>query len=141
MISFIIPGEPVAFARAGARGPMRFTPKKQSSHMSLIRLAAYRAMDGQHPLEGALWLDVVSVSVPPQSWSKPKRSGAIGASKTTRPDLDNIIKIIKDALNEVVWLDDAQVAEITARKVYGEIAETRVVVQVLDAAMKAGRAA
>lgn len=35
------------------------------------------------------------------------------ASKT-RLDLDNVIKIISDAMNGVAWMDDSQVVEISA---------------------------
>lgn len=38
--------------------------------------------------------------------------------KVTKPDLDNLIKSLFDALNEVVWEDDRQIVETTIRKMY-----------------------
>lgn len=38
--------------------------------------------------------------------------------KSTRPDLDNIAKAVKDAAKGVLWLDDSQVAELVVRKFY-----------------------
>ena len=35
-----------------------------------------------------------------------------------KPDLDNLLKFVKDCLNGIVWADDAQVARISAFKVY-----------------------
>lgn len=39
--------------------------------------------------------------------------------KTTKPDLDNYIKLVLDAANDTgLWDDDSQVVEILAQKVY-----------------------
>jgi Holliday junction resolvase RusA-like endonuclease len=38
--------------------------------------------------------------------------------KTKKPDIDNLTKAILDALNGIAWNDDAQVAQITAKKVW-----------------------
>jgi Holliday junction resolvase RusA-like endonuclease len=35
-----------------------------------------------------------------------------------RPDLDNLIKFVKDCLNGLAWADDSQVWKVTARKFY-----------------------
>lgn len=37
----------------------------------------------------------------------------------TYPDLDTLLRAILDALTGIVFVDDSQVVEITARKVYG----------------------
>lgn len=46
-----------------------------------------------------------------------------------RPDLDNIIKSVKDGLNGVAYHDDSQVWRVTATKVWGEKDETTVEVR------------
>lgn len=38
---------------------------------------------------------------------------------TTKPDLDNLVKTVKDALNGVAWEDDSQVVGVMAWKTYG----------------------
>ena len=41
--------------------------------------------------------------------------------KTTKPDTDNMIKLLKDCMTkEGYWIDDAQVASETIQKFYGE---------------------
>jgi Holliday junction resolvase RusA-like endonuclease len=39
---------------------------------------------------------------------------------TSKPDLDKLIRCVKDALTSVAWKDDSQVADVTAIKCYGE---------------------
>lgn len=39
---------------------------------------------------------------------------------TKKPDLDNIVKSVLDALNKIAWKDDTQVVSITAAKLHGE---------------------
>jgi Holliday junction resolvase RusA-like endonuclease len=36
----------------------------------------------------------------------------------TRPDIDNFVKVIFDALNKIVFEDDSQIVEEYSRKVY-----------------------
>lgn len=37
-----------------------------------------------------------------------------------KPDLDNVAKIILDALNEVAWVDDTQVVSLSVRRVWSD---------------------
>lgn len=39
---------------------------------------------------------------------------------TKKPDLDNLVKFVKDCLNGLAWEDDSQVFYLTAFKRYGE---------------------
>ena len=38
---------------------------------------------------------------------------------TKKPDLDNLVKFVKDCLNGLAWHDDSQVVKLTATKNYG----------------------
>jgi crossover junction endodeoxyribonuclease RusA len=44
----------------------------------------------------------------------------IGAQPTTYPDLDKLVRGVLDALTGRVWIDDSQVVQITARKLYAD---------------------
>lgn len=131
IVSFTVPGEAVPYARTGGHGKIRFTPAKQRHNANLIRLAAERAMANRPPHEGAVELVVSCVSLIPASWSKRKKAEALHGPKVTKPDLDNLLKQIKDALKEVVWRDDAQVARLMAAKSYGAVAQTIVTARAL----------
>ncbi len=69
----------------------------------------------------------------PASFSKRKRLDAIERRlrPTTKPDWDNIAKTI-DALNKVVWPDDAAVVDAVVRKFYSEKPALVIVVRALE---------
>ena len=46
-----------------------------------------------------------------------------------RPDLDNLVKSVKDALNGVVWRDDSQVFSLHIYKRYGDPPRVEITVQ------------
>jgi len=128
-ISFIVPGTPVPYARtAGGATTARFTPAKQRNAMGVVKLFASRAMNGRAPLEGPIWLSVEAYYQVPKSWSK--KQADVARWKTSRPDLDNIVKLIKDSCNQVVWQDDSQVAAMSLSKRYGEREEIRVRIEI-----------
>lgn len=54
----------------------------------------------------------------PKSWSKKKRENT--KLHTTRPDIDNLVKAVKDSLNGVAYCDDSQICDIYATKKYGD---------------------
>ena len=128
-IVFTIPGCPVAKGRPRitTRGkfPRAFTPAKTRAAEETL---AARAMEfrPRHPLTGPLVLDVTFVMPIPASMPKRDKTNAeIGnVPHTTRPDLDNLLKLLKDALNGVFWVDDKQIYDVTARKVYGPYPQT-----------------
>lgn len=37
---------------------------------------------------------------------------------TSKPDVDNYVKGVKDGLNKIIWQDDSQVVGLTVRKFY-----------------------
>ena len=126
MILITVPGEPVAWARARLKGKMHFTPGKQSGAMNDIRAIAHKAMEGRAPTQNACSVRVVAVYQWPKSWSAKRR--AQGNLKTSRPDADNLAKLVCDALNGIVFADDAQVSALDVCKRYGDAPMTEVTV-------------
>lgn len=121
-ITIELPGEPKGkgrprFTRAG----IAYTPSKTRSYEASLAWTAAAAMKGAKPLEGPLTLTVEAHMPIPASWSgKRQRMAAAGDIRpTTRPDYDNILKAL-DALNRIVWRDDAQVVDMRCVKRYAE---------------------
>lgn len=131
-IEFTIPGVPTAWARAGTRGRIHFTPGKQRRAMSVVQVLASDAMGDRPPLSGPLAMTVTACWPWPKSMSQRKRS-AVGANyRTARPDADNVAKLIADALNGIVFTDDAQVVDLRVKKLFGLSAFTRVLIEPLS---------
>jgi Holliday junction resolvase RusA-like endonuclease len=132
MIAFYVPGEPVAKGRPRfvcATG-RTFTPAKTISYEGQVKSAAYVAMDCARPMEGPVRLTVRATWLVPKSWSKKRKDAAVW--KESKPDADNIAKIVKDALNGLVYRDDAQVAELIVQKRYGVLAGLTVSIEQLQ---------
>ena len=110
------------FARA-------YTDAQTESYEGALRLAASVAMVGLEPLQGPLSMSVVATFPVPASWSKKKQQAALSGSvwPTGRPDADNLMKV-SDALNAIVFRDDAQIISASILKQYGRLTGLRIVV-------------
>jgi Holliday junction resolvase RusA-like endonuclease len=127
-IAFTIPGEAVPFARAGGgKNVPRFTPKKQRDAMGVVKLFCQRAMQGAVPIQGPVELSIAAYYLRPKARKD-------GQWKSSRPDADNISKLIKDALNTVAWRDDAQVCSLHVWKRYDDTARVSVRIVEMEAA-------
>lgn len=68
----------------------------------------------ERPLTGAVRLVV--------KWCFPRGRYKDGAYRITKPDTDNLQKLLKDVMTTVgFWLDDAQVASEIAEKFWAEV--------------------
>jgi len=134
MITITLLGEPVAWART--RGRFRFMPAHQRNVVALLKLKAEEAMNGATMLDGPLELEFLAVFGVPESWSKKRRAAMLYRPVTKRPDFDNLAKLASDALNGIVYKDDAQIAEASIRKRYGPQPKIVVRVSALDAALQ-----
>lgn len=120
MISFAVPGSIVPWARPRlGEHKIPFTPKRQRDYAATLKSFGADAMEGRPPFQGAIEVKMLAIYPIPMSW--PKRRQAAALWHTGKPDADNIGKIAKDALKNVVWRDDAQVASLHVWKKYGPI--------------------
>lgn len=129
-ISFVVPGQPVGkgrprFVRATGHS---FTPAKTRSYEAVAMHFAAEAMKGRQPFQGACAVEVVAYMPIPRSWSQKKQLGAIAGNihPTGKPDSDNLLKCIGDALNGIVWRDDSQAVECRVVKRYSHQARCEV---------------
>ncbi len=133
----MIPGTPVGkgrpkFARRGAF-VTAFTPEKTASYENLVKVKAEEAMQGRQVIDGAVSVVIALYVTPPASWSLKKQRAALAGEifPTSKPDVDNVIKGIFDACNEIVWKDDKQACELRVIKRYAETPRASVQVREL----------
>lgn len=115
---------------------MAFTPSKTANYEAILAAAGAEAMAGHPPLEGPLVVHVTAFMPIARSWTKKKTAAALdGAERPGKPDLDNILKVL-DALNQIVWRDDAQIAEARVSKLYDSDPRLEIEVEPLECAVR-----
>lgn len=130
-ISFFVPGVPIPKGSAKAfvnKRTMRAivtqtNGDKQKPWASLIALSAQQAMNGAPPAAGPLKIALTfNMPRPKNHFGTGKKADALKDSAplyhTSKPDLDKLIRCVKDALTGVVWNDDSQVCIVNAMKIY-----------------------
>lgn len=123
-ICFMVPGAPVGkgrpkFARRGAV-VTAYTPEKTASYENLVKVKAQEAMAGRSMIDGLVCVQILLFVSPPASWSQKKQRQALAGEShpTSKPGIDNVVKGIFDACNEIVWKDDKQACDLIVRKRY-----------------------
>lgn len=122
--------KPEAWARARREGNMYFNTDKMSGAKK--RVSDEWRLHSREVLTGAIRLYVKAEYAPPPSWSKRRRDQAIGKPKTTKPDADNVYKLVADALNGVAYTDDALVADGRFSKTYGHADSLTITVEPME---------
>jgi Holliday junction resolvase RusA-like endonuclease len=132
-ISLTVLEEPVAKPRPRARnfgGRISvYTPTAAKEAEHRIR-QQWRAEGFNETLYGPLRVILTAFVSRPQYHYRSGRNGALlrpfaPAWPAVKPDLDNYIKTVLDALNGVAWKDDAQVIDISASKRYASAGPAR----------------
>jgi len=100
---------------------MAYDPKKSRDYKDYVRLAASEHAPAKL-LDEALALEIKVFRPIPKSFSKKKAADAESGliRPTTKPDADNYLKGIKDALKNVIWTDDSQIVDVHVSKWYGQ---------------------
>ena len=97
-----------------------YTPKQTRDYETHIKALAHAAMFGKAPADGPLQAEIWIMVAPPSSMSKKKQRMAMEGDllPTSKPDVDNVSKIVLDALNGIAYLDDKQVTDLIVRRRY-----------------------
>lgn len=125
MIRIVVPGRAVAQSRPrlttrGGR-PHAYEDARSRVYKDFVRECAFDQYRGE-PLSGPVALGVEELRVVPKSWPASRREAALLGHDSEwpgKPDIDNVVKAIMDALTGVAWADDAQVVRLDASKRYG----------------------
>jgi len=130
-IQFVVYGVPQpqgstrAFMRPGMKFPIVTSdnPKNKPWRQETASCAMI-AMSGKPVWEGAVSLTVDFYFDRPKAQKK-------ALYKTTKPDVDKLVRSIADALTGIVFGDDARVVQMTCRKAYGSPARAEIQVREL----------
>ena len=131
-IKFFVPGKPQGKARARTFYNPRLgrsismTPDNTVLYENLIKECCMNNMSDEqkkHDDQAALTLYITALYAPVKSTSKKQRERMLRDEilPTKKPDIDNIVKVVADALNGVAYRDDTQIVKIIAEKHYSDI--------------------
>lgn len=124
MIRFVIPCVPVAQPRQrhrvlevrGRTFAQNYTPRNHpvNAFKASVQMAVAQAFSGA-PMSGpvALWVKFVMPRPQRLQW---KTRQMPRQPHTSKPDVDNLAKALKDAMTGLVWRDDSQICHIEASK-------------------------
>lgn len=138
-VTFHVPGKPQGKARAKTvrnkhtGNTMSYTPEKDLLYENYIKNQFLNACGGMFLEQGKpVTLRIVARFSPPKSTSK-KRAALMLEGKELplkKPDVDNIVKVVADALNGVAYHDDTQIVLVAAKKAYSAIELLELTIQV-----------
>lgn len=127
MQKIIVKGQPQGKLRARhgknpwTGKPQTYTPEKTRAYEELIGIE-YQVQHGAYFADKYVRLCVLAFYGIPKSYTKSKqqqaREGTLRPS--VKPDADNVIKAVADALNGVAYDDDTQVVEVLCKKYYSD---------------------
>lgn len=129
-VMFRVPGKPQGKARArtfynaAAGKHMSMTPENTVLYENLIKEQFLSCTDGFYVERGEpVTLRIIARFLPPGSASRKKQREMIEGEilPLKKPDMDNIVKVVADALNGVAYHDDTQIVFVAAKKVYSAV--------------------
>ena len=134
---FGLPGSSVVIELSGApvpKGRPRFghgrayTPQRTRNYEQDLQWQAKLAMRGRLPFDGPIRVEVLAAFPIAASWPNAKKIRACAGTirHTSRPDVDNLLKCVGDALNGIVWRDDSQIVIATIAKRYSDHPRLRI---------------
>lgn len=101
---------------------MVYTPTTTKDYEYLVEQYFLLKYPKFKPFEGRLAVNITATFNIPKSTKKCEVEKMIQneISPTKKPDIDNIVKIILDAMNKFAFKDDTQITKLSVEKKYGE---------------------
>lgn len=124
MYEFEVPGKITGKARPRVNTitGRAYTPSNTKDYEMLIKQYFKVKYPHYETLEGRIKVKIIAYFAIPKSTNKEQQKEMLEnkISPTKKPDIDNIIKIILDAMNKMAFKDDSQIAKLEIEKVYSE---------------------
>ena len=97
-----------------------YTDAKTKAYESRVR-EAYAEQDGTDYGDAPVSVRITACFGIPASYSKAKRADAMaGRIAPSKPDWDNVGKVVCDALNGIAYRDDSQIVDASVHKIFAE---------------------
>lgn len=108
--------------RVNTTTAIAYTPTKTKEYENIVKqyfIIKYRAVK---PLEGRIAVTIKAYFGIPKNATKKQKEEMLNnnISPIKKPDIDNIAKIILDALNKLAFNDDNQIIKLSIEKIYSE---------------------
>lgn len=128
-VIFSVPGEPIGKARPRVVDGHAYTPGKTRAYEQAVRLAYKQAVKDLPELErrwdkdAQLSLQIAAFYQLPKRVSRQRIGAMLSFEERPRkkPDLDNILKVVADALNGLAYHDDSQIVYMGAQKYWAMV--------------------
>lgn len=136
MYKFVVPIEPKPqsrpkFKRMG-KNVMTYELKDMTDYKNSVANTCKKQFNGETLCDAKLNVSMTFYITPPKYVSKVKKNATRIENEVIRvnkkPDLDNYVKAILDALNGVVYKDDGMVTELHAKKFYSDKARVEITI-------------
>lgn len=136
---YVIPGNPISLKRPRYSSATKRMYNSQRNEMLVMSIGLQSQHDDDPLFEGPLHMDVTFYMPIPASMSKKTQDRLNRSHNTSRPDLDNLIKLVADISNGILYKDDALIASISAKKVYDINPRTEFSIQSIKSGEKDGK--
>lgn len=124
LYEFEVPGKITGKGRprVNTATAIAYTPTKTKEYEELVKQYFIIKNRCAKPLEGRLAVTIKAYFGIPKNTSKKQKEEMLNnnISPVKKPDIDNIAKIILDALNRLAFNDDNQIIKLSIEKVYSE---------------------
>ena len=125
-IDLVIEGEPVGKGRPRVTSKGSFahayTPSRTKNYEKLIQNTYLNKYTYEDTLQGPIKAELIAYFPIPESISKKKKELLLKnyEKHTKKPDIDNVIKSVFDALNNLAFVDDSNIIQVEAKKRYSD---------------------
>lgn len=136
---YVIPGNPISLKRPRFSSATKRMYNSQRNEMLVLSIGLQSQHDNEPLHEGPLHMDVTFYMPIPASMTKKNQEKLIMQPNHSRPDLDNLIKLVADISNGIIYKDDAAIASISAKKVYDINPRTEFSIQSIKTGEKYGK--
>jgi Holliday junction resolvase RusA-like endonuclease len=145
LCEFVVRGKPqpkgsmrMVVPRGFTRAMLTSDNPRLSAWERIVSVAARKAMGARHPSLLAIGVDLRFYLPRPKAhyrlgrYADELRPHAPKLPTAQRDDVDKLARGVLDALTDIVWRDDGQVAELTARKAFADGTDVGVVILVWE---------